>query len=77
MNREGEYALPAGPRDTVIEMTLDGVLYALERVPVEELPAFRARHGVQAVGRIGGPNTWPPAVRYWADAPVNRPRRGG
>lgn len=69
MARDQDYTLPSGPLGTAVELSIDGEVYLLERVAIEQLPEFRARHGLRAVGSIGGADTWPPAI-------VFRPQEG-
>ena len=59
-----KYRLPAAPPGSILQMTVDGYTYILERVPIENLPAFRRTHNLTPVRPIGGPKTWPPAILY-------------
>lgn len=51
-----------------------GHTYELRRIQIEELPEYRARHGLQPIERVtlGDGDDWPPMVLYGPVAELGR-----
>lgn len=43
---------------------IDGREYLMQRIQIADLEAWRTANHLRPAGSLGGPNTWPPVIRY-------------